>query len=240
MLISPMNVDSDILPFRVWIVDDDDDFREALGNSLAQEKRSIRLFANGEELIEALKRDPSFDIIIADLLMPVVDGLQVLEKARKSNPDGVVIIMTGYASLDTAIQAIRGGAYDYIRKPFKLDELEVIVKNAGEKIALIRENRRLLQKLKDAMEEMKGIKEPSPEFHAPVESVPSLALDHRITEMGVILNQLIPPDYGFKEREQRGRTFQELQKLIEYKRQGFLSETEFVSLKKILLQSFQD
>jgi len=240
MLISPMNVDSDILPFRVWIADDDDDFREALGKSLAQEKRSIRLFANGEELIEALKRDSSFDIIIADLLMPVVDGLQVLEKARKSNPDGVVIIMTGYASLDTAIQAIRGGAYDYIRKPFKLDELEVIVKNAGEKIALIRENRRLLQKLKDAMEEMKGIKEPSPEIHPPVESVPSLALDHRITEMGVILNQLIPPDYGFKEREQRGRTFQELQKLIEYKRQGFLSETEFVSLKKILLQSFQD
>jgi CheY-like chemotaxis protein len=235
-----MNVDSDILPFRVWIADDDDDFREALGKSLAQEKRSIRLFANGEELIEALKRDSSFDIIIADLLMPVVDGLQVLEKARKSNPDGVVIIMTGYASLDTAIQAIRGGAYDYIRKPFKLDELEVIVKNAGEKIALIRENRRLLQKLKDAMEEMKGIKEPSPEIHPPVESVPSLALDHRITEMGVILNQLIPPDYGFKEREQRGRTFQELQKLIEYKRQGFLSETEFVSLKKILLQSFQD
>jgi CheY-like chemotaxis protein len=235
-----MNVDSDILPFRVWIADDDDDFREALGKSLAQEKRSIRLFANGEELIEALKRDSSFDIIIADLLMPVVDGLQVLEKARKSNPDGVVIIMTGYASLDTAIQAIRGGAYDYIRKPFKLDELEVIVKNAGEKIALIRENRRLLQKLKDAMEEMKGIKEPSPEIHPPVESVPSLALDHWITEMGVILNQLIPPDYGFKEREQRGRTFQELQKLIEYKRQGFLSETEFVSLKKILLQSFQD
>ncbi len=63
--------------------------------------------------------------------------------------------MTGYASLDTAIQAIRGGAYDYIRKPFKLDELEVIVKNAGEKIALIRENRRLLQRLKDAMEKMK-------------------------------------------------------------------------------------
>ena len=240
MLISPMNVDSDILPFRVWITDDDDDFREALGKSLAQEKRSIRLFANGEELIEALKRDSSFDIIIADLLMPVVDGLQVLEKARKSNPDGVVIIMTGYASLDTAIQAIRGGAYDYIRKPFKLDELEVIVKNAGEKIALIRENRRLLQKLKDAMEEMKGLKKPTPDSHSPVESVPSLALDHKITEMGVILNQLIPPDYDFKEREQRGKAFQELQKLIEYKREGLLSEMEFTSLKKILFQSFKE
>jgi CheY-like chemotaxis protein len=233
-------MDSDNPPFRIWIADDDDDFREALGKSLAQEERSIRLFANGEDLAEVLKRDPSFDIIIADLLMPGVDGLQVLEKSKKSNPDGVVIIMTGYASLDTAIQAIRGGAYDYIRKPFKLDELEVIVKNAGEKIALIRENRRLLQKLKEAMEEMKGLKNPSPEFPPPVESIPSRSLDHRITEMGVILSQLIPPDYDFNELEQRGKTFQELQKLVEYKRQGLLSESEFASLKKILFQSFQD
>ncbi len=235
-----MEMDSENLSFRIWIADDDDDFREALGKSLGKEDRSIRLFANGVELISALKRDPSFDIIIADLLMPGVGGLQVLEKSKKYNPDGVVIIMTGYASLDTAIQAIRGGAYDYIRKPFKLDELEVIVKNAGEKIALIRENRRLLQKLKEAMEEMKGLKRPSPEFPAPVESVPSLALNHKITEMGVILNQLIPPDYDFKEREQRGKAFQELQKLIDYRRGGLLSETEFASLKKFLFQSFQD
>jgi hypothetical protein len=116
----------------------------------------------------------------------------------------------------------------------------VIVKNAGDKIALIRENRHLLQKLKDAMEEMKGLKKPSPEFHPPVESVPSLALDHKITEMGVILNQLIPPDYDFKEREERGKALQELQKLIEYKREGLLSETEFTSLKKILFQSFKE
>jgi DNA-binding NtrC family response regulator len=181
-----------------------------LGKSLAQEKRSIRLFANGEDLIEALKRDPSFDIIIADLLMPGGDGLQVLEKSKKINPDGVVVIMTGYASLDTAIQGIRGGAYDYICKPFKLDELEVIVKNAGEKNALIRENRRLLRRLKEAMEEMKGLKNPPPEFHPTVESASSLTLDHKITEMGVILNQLIPPDYNFKEREERAKAFQEM------------------------------
>ncbi len=79
---------------------------------------------------------------------------------------------------------------------------------------------------------MKILKKPPPEFHPPVESLPSLALDHKITEMGVILNQLIPSDYDFKEREQRGKTFQELQKLIEYKRQGLLSEMEFASLKK--------
>lgn len=83
-----MDMDSEILPFRIWIADDDDDFRETLGKSQAQEKRSIRLFANGEDLIEALKRDPSFDIIIADLLMPGGDGLQVLEKSKKSTRTG--------------------------------------------------------------------------------------------------------------------------------------------------------
>lgn len=81
-------MDFDNLPFRIWNADDDEDLREALGKSLAQQKRSIRLFANGEALIEFLKKDPSFDIAIADLLMPGVDGLQVLENQKNSTRMG--------------------------------------------------------------------------------------------------------------------------------------------------------
>jgi DNA-binding response OmpR family regulator len=227
------------LPFRIWIAEDDDEFRETLGKSLIQETREIRLFPNGGELVEALKKDPSFDIIIADLLMPEVDGLQVLEKSKKYNPDGVVIIMTGYASLDTAIQAIRGGAYDYIRKPFKLDEIEIIVKNACEKIALVRENRRLLQRLKETMEEMKEISRPQakvPEFR---ESLSPLDLDYKISEMDLLLKQMVPSDYDFKDREHREKTYQEVKKLIDYRREGFLNEAEFLSMKYMLLQSLK-
>ncbi len=102
---------------RIWIAEDEDELREALGKSLSREGREILLFADGKELLQHLKRDSAFDIIIADLLMPEVDGLQVLQESKECNPEGIVIIMTGYASLDTAIQAIRGGDYDYIRKP---------------------------------------------------------------------------------------------------------------------------
>ena len=221
---------------RIWIAEDEDELREALGKSLSQEGREILLFADGKELLQHLKRDPAFDIIIADLLMPEVDGLQVLQESKECNPEGIVIIMTGYASLDTAIRAIRGGAYDYIRKPFKLDEIEVIVKNAGEKITLVRENRRLLQRLKDTMEEMREIRKPP--AHAP--DAPSPAdLDHKLSEMDVLLKQMIPSDYDFKDREHREKTYQEIKKLIEYKKEGLLTEAEFFSMKNQLLKSLR-
>ena len=227
-------------PFRIWIAEDEDELRDTLSKALAQGLKEIRPFGNGEELVKALQKDSSFDIIIADLIMPGVGGLQVLEKAKNHNPDGVVIIMTGYASLDTAIQAIRGGAYDYIRKPFRLDELEVVVKNACEKISLVRENRRLLQKLKETMEEMKELRKNLGKRKRAGEGLPEKTLDHKISEMDVLVNQMIPPDYDFKNKEHWENTFQNLVQLTEIKREGLIDETEFRSLKKILLQSLND
>ena len=151
-----------------------------------------------------------------------------------------MILITGYASLDSALQAIRGGAYDYLRKPFKLDQLEIVVNNACEKIYLFRENQRLLQKLKEAMEEMKEMRKTSLLQRVPVEPLPSATPDPNISEMDVLLKQMIPSDYDFKNKEHREKTFQDLQKLIEYRREGLLNESEFLSMKKILLQSAQD
>jgi DNA-binding response OmpR family regulator len=224
---------------RIWIAEDEDELREALGKSLSREGREILLFADGKELLHHLKGDPAFDIIIADLLMPEVDGLQVLQKSKECNPEGIVIIMTGYASLDTAIQAIRGGAYDYIRKPFKLDEIELIVKNAGERIALVRENRLLLQRLKDTMEEMRKIRKPPAHTPDAREARSSVDLDQELSGMDVLLKQMIPSDYDFKDREQREKTYQEMKKLIEYKKEGLLTEAEFFSMKNQLLKSLK-
>jgi CheY-like chemotaxis protein len=224
---------------RIWIAEDEDELREALGKSLSREGREILLFADGKEILQHLKGDPAFDIIIADLLMPEVDGLQVLQKSKECNPEGIVIIMTGYASLDTAIQAIRGGAYDYIRKPFKLDEIELIVKNAGEKIALVRENRLLLQRLKDTMEEIRKIRKPPADTPDAREDRSSVDLDHELSGLDVLLKQMIPSDYDFKDREHREKTYQEMKKLIEYKKEGLLTEAEFFSMKNQLLKSLK-
>jgi YesN/AraC family two-component response regulator len=206
---------------------------------LKKPDRDISAGKNGKEAIQALKSHP-FDLVISDLMMPGADGMEVLREAKKRNPDCVVILITGYASLDSALQAIRGGAYDYLRKPFKLDQLEIVVNNACEKISLIRENQRLLQKLKVAMEEMKDMKKISLLQRVPVEPLPSVPLDPNISEMDVLLKQMIPSDYDFKNKEHREKTFRDLQKLIEYRREGLLNEAEFFSMKKILLQAAPD
>jgi CheY-like chemotaxis protein len=225
-------------PFRIWIAEDEEELREALGRSLVDGQRVIRLFASGRAVLDSLRKEPAFDIILADLIMPEIDGLMVLEKAKEANPDGVVIIMTGYASLDTAIQAIRGGAYDYIRKPFKLDELELVVKNACEKISLVRENRHLLRTLQKTMEEMKAFRLKNE--GTDLQKFSSANLDEKISEMDVLLKQMAPPDYDLKSKEFRGQTFQNLRKLVEWRKEGYIDEHEFLTAKKVLLDPFQD
>jgi CheY-like chemotaxis protein len=224
---------------QVLVVEDDDSFREVILGFLKKPDREISAEKNGKEAIQALQSHP-FDLVVSDLMMPGADGMEVLREAKKKNPDCIVILITGYASLDSALQAIRGGAYDYLRKPFKLDQLEIVVNNACEKISLIRENQRLLQKLKVAMEEMKDMKKTSLLQRVPVEPLPSVPLDPNISEMDVLLKQMVPSDYDFKNKEHREKTFRDLQKLIEYRREGLLNEAEFFSMKKILLQAAPD
>lgn len=222
---------------RLWIAEDEDELRVTLGEALGGGRRETRQFPDGEAVLGALERGDSFDILIADLVMPGADGLQVLKASKGCNPEGIVILMTAYASLDTAIEAIRGGAYEYIRKPFKLAELEVIVRNASEKIILLRENRSLLVKLREAMEEMKKAGRRNtqvPESRNP----PAAPLERRILEMDLLLRQMAPPDYDFRRQSGRHRLFRELESLIRFRKEGFLGEGEFNALKKSLLQPF--
>ncbi len=227
-----MNPRPEIL--QILIAEDDDSFREMIHDFLKSASRTIFSFKNGEEAIKAIGRS-SFDLVISDLMMPGADGMKVLREAKGRNPDTVVILITGYASLDSALQAIRGGAYDYIRKPFKLDELEIVVNNACEKVSLVRENKALLSKLKQIMDEMKQpgnsqeIEMPSwPEF-------PESILDEKISEMDLILSQMNPPNYEVLKTESREKTFQELEKIIQLRKEGFIDALEFSRLKKMLL-----
>lgn len=224
---------------QILIAEDDDSFREMIQDFLKTPQRIIFSFKNGQEAIQALRKG-KFDLVISDLMMPGADGMEVLREAKERNPDSVVILVTGYASLDSALRAIRGGAYDYIRKPFKLDELEIVVKNACEKILLVRENKGLLRRLREALEEMNRRERSPGGMPAPVLEPLAPKGDRKISEMDVFLNQLAPPNYEALPQEPRETAIQDLEKLIQLRKEGFIDALEFYSLKKMLLEPARD
>jgi len=219
---------------RIWVAEDDDELREVLGESLSQGKREVRLFEDGQAVLEAA-RHSFFDVLVTDLMMPGADGIQVLQEVKKFHPESIVILMTGYASLDSAIRAIRGGAYDYIQKPFKLGELQIVIDNACEKVSLVRENRRLLQKVKEAGEEVSQLKEVWGGQLANLLGLwPKGACEEVDAEMELILRQInpVPPDAEARPKTVQEKALDGLERLIQFRKEGFLSEAEFVAFKR--------
>src|SRR5919204_3041156 len=134
---------------RVLVVDDERSMRELLSIMLRQSGYDVTLADGGESAIESLKTDV-FDLVITDLRMRKVDGLAVLRAAKEHAPQTVVLVITAYASTDTAVEAMKLGAYDYITKPFKLDEIRATIANAlaEERKRLVDENLVLKRQLR--------------------------------------------------------------------------------------------
>jgi two-component system response regulator PilR (NtrC family) len=130
----------------VLVVDDEEIMREVLDALLAREGYAVRLAASGQEGLD-LARSMSFDAAIVDVMMPGIDGIATLEELRRIDEDLPVIMITAYASLETAVGAMKRGAFDYITKPFKNDEVLAVLKNAVERRQLVVENRALKQNL---------------------------------------------------------------------------------------------
>lgn len=133
---------------KLLVVDDEQSMREFLDIMLKKEDYRVTLASNGEEVIRLIEKE-IFDLILMDIRMPRMDGITVLKKAKTICPETVVIMITAYASADTAIKAMKEGAYDYITKPFKIEEIKLIIKNALEKKNLQKENVLLRQVVKD-------------------------------------------------------------------------------------------
>lgn len=164
----------------ILIAEDDLNLGEALAGFLRDQGHQVDLAVTGQEALKFL-RNRTYAMVITDLVMPGADGLAVLRAAKQKNQATLVVIMTGHASLGSAIEAIREGAYDYLRKPFKLQEIDIAVANAARFIALHQENRQLLRKL-DALtaklEELQdsdpkgGEAEPTPQEKLTTASLP--------------------------------------------------------------------
>ncbi|MBI5969908.1 MAG: sigma-54-dependent Fis family transcriptional regulator [Deltaproteobacteria bacterium] len=143
--------------FKILIVDDDADIRVVLRDAVKNWGFSVSDAKDGEQAILMLMRE-HFDIVISDLMMPALDGLTLLQKIKELNKEILVIIITGYATIETAVKAINAGAYDYIAKPFSLDELMVVIRNASERLSLASHNKSLLNDLRSAHAEISALK----------------------------------------------------------------------------------
>lgn len=131
---------------KILIAEDDPNLGEALLSFLREKGHAVDLVRHGGEALRMLNRY-TYSLILTDLVMPEADGLTVLRAARQRDPASLGLIMTGHASLGSALEAIREGAYHYLRKPFHLQEIEVAVDNAARLLHLREENGRLLEKL---------------------------------------------------------------------------------------------
>ncbi len=125
---------------NLLIVDDEQSFRQLLTLIFEGEGHSLRTASNGREALELLAEEPA-DLIISDVMMPDMDGIEMLRELRSTQPDTGIIFMTAYASVDSAREAFKLGADDFIQKPFDVEELKLIVKKTLEKQELIDENR---------------------------------------------------------------------------------------------------
>jgi DNA-binding NtrC family response regulator len=114
---------------RILIVDDEKAIRWSLGDALNQEKYEVEEAENGTKAVKAFQQDPT-DLVVLDLKLPDIDGLKVLKKLKEIERDVPVIMMTAYGEVETAVEAIKNGAYDFLLKPFQLDKMKVTIKNA--------------------------------------------------------------------------------------------------------------
>src|ERR1700690_1949860 len=133
---------------RILIVDDELVVRDSLGKWFASEGYSARPVGGAREALEIIQQ-AEFDIALLDIKMPGMDGMELQARLREADPDLTIIIMTGYASVETAVQALKLGAYDYITKPVDPDELSHLVSNALEHKRATRKVNRLRQDLQE-------------------------------------------------------------------------------------------
>jgi len=128
---------------KILVVDDEVVIRELMTDILIDEGYEVESAANGKEALKLIQSRPDFVVLFTDIMMPEMDGIQLIREARKISPNLVPIVMTGYATLESARAAVKEGAYDYVVKPFNLSEIKLAVSNALERCRLTSENTRL-------------------------------------------------------------------------------------------------
>jgi DNA-binding NtrC family response regulator len=134
------------LPFRILVVDDEEMVREILTNLLGESGHRVRAVGSAKEGLEELGRT-AYDLLILDLMLPDMDGLEMLREVKARDPEQTVLMVTAFGSVETAVRAMKEGAFDYVSKPFRHEEVIVTVRNALSQRELLSENKALRKAL---------------------------------------------------------------------------------------------
>jgi two-component system, NtrC family, response regulator AtoC len=156
----------------ILIVDDEESVRDSLFNWFIEDGYHVQCAENANVALSILESD-SFDIILADIKMPGMDGLEMLRRIKLLKSDSIVIVMTAFATVNTAVQALKDGAFDYVTKPFDPDDLSHLIRNASKQVSLVEENESLKNKVSslENVEDLIGNSEAMKDVFKSIESV---------------------------------------------------------------------
>jgi DNA-binding NtrC family response regulator len=156
----------------ILVVDDEESVRDSLQNWFTEDGYTVECAENAKIALAILEAT-RYDIILADLKMPGMDGLEMLRRIKSLDKEAIVIVMTAFATVDTAVKALKDGAFDYVTKPFDPDDLSHLIRNASKQISLTKENEGLKQRVDalDNIEDIIGTSEAIKKVLSEVESV---------------------------------------------------------------------
>jgi DNA-binding NtrC family response regulator len=143
--------------FKILVAEDDSMVRDVIVKFLTEEKYPVVVANDGIEAIKLLRLE-DIKLVLTDLRMPGADGMEVLRAAVRTDPDIAVVLLTAYGTLDTALEAMREGAYDYVVKPFVMQQLLLVVRNAFRMSNLLEENQKLSYYLKEMYRNLEAMK----------------------------------------------------------------------------------
>lgn len=154
------------------IVDDEDSVRDSLLSWFTEDGYMVAAAENAAKALQMIESE-NFDIVLADIKMPGMDGLEMMKRIRMIKPDSIIIVMTAFATVDTAVRALKEGAFDYVTKPFDPDDLTHLIRNASKQITLAEENETLRTKVVtlENVEDLVGTSEPMQRVLKDIESV---------------------------------------------------------------------
>lgn len=145
--------------FRILIAEDDEIVRDVICKFLAEEGYPVVVANDGIAALKLLRLE-DVKLVLTDLRMPGADGMEVLRSSIQTNPKIAVVLLTAYGTLDTALEAMKEGAYDYIVKPFVMQQLLLVVRNAYRMASLMEENEKLSIHLKEVYRQLESLKKP--------------------------------------------------------------------------------